>query len=588
MGRFGALRHFILMTGLALIVAAARPAAAGDPATILAGNHPDEAAEIVGAAAASASRPLAMHLTMALRNGAELTRLLADQQNPASSQYHRWLTPDEFTSRFGPTDGDLARVARWLRKSGFTVTSADASTREVSFTATVAQAQDAFAVKIAATADGRLYSNTSDPAVPADLAPLIESINGLDNLLQSAPGVHRVPKRDSSAHSPDAIVGSIGPAFGPADIYTFYDETPLLNDGIDGSGTGCIAVIEDSNIDEDAANAFNSQFSLPALSAANFNIVLVDGTDPGQNGDEIETMVDVNYSHAVAPGSSIRIYLGDENTTKSSSAIIDAIHAAVREKDSPCSAISISFSFCGVSAGFYRTQNDFFKQAASQGQSVFVAAGDSGAAGLRYSAKENECVPGTTREVSELAASPYVTAIGGTEFTPVYDVDGNDVSFVSESVWNDEYGASGGGESRVFKKPAFQKGLIPKDKKRDVPDISFGASPLSPGFFFGGRNGSDEPAVECCEGGTSIGAPAWAGISQLISQQAGAWVGNLNTRIYQLGVENDGATTGIRDVTSGNNSFNGVTGFSAGPGYDKASGWGTVDMGLFVIAYPSP
>jgi len=443
-------------------------------------------------------------------------------------------------------------------------------------------------VKIAATADGRLYSNTSDPAVPADLAPLIESINGLDNLLQSAPGVHRVPKRDSSAHSPDAIVGSIGPAFGPADIYTFYDETPLLNDGIDGSGTGCIAVIEDSNIDEDAANAFNSQFSLPALSAANFNIVLVDGTDPGQNGDEIETMVDVNYSHTVAPGSSIRIYLGDENTTKSSSAIIDAIHAAVREKDSPCSAISISFSFCGVSAGFYRTQNDFFKQAASQGQSVFVAAGDSGAAGLRYSAKENECVPGTTREVSELAASPYVTAIGGTEFTPVYDVDGNDVSFVSESVWNDEYGASGGGESRVFKKPAFQKGLIPKDKKRDVPDISFGASPLSPGFFFGGRNGSDEPAVECCEGGTSIGAPAWAGISQLISQQAGAWVGNLNTRIYQLGVENDGATTGIRDVTSGNNSFNGVTGFSAGPGYDKASGWGTVDMGLFVIAYPSP
>ena len=588
MGRFGALRHFILMTGLALIVAAARPAAAGDPATILAGNHPDEAAEIVGAAAASASRPLAMHLTMALRNGPELTRLLADQQNPASSQYHRWLTPDEFTSRFGPTDGDLARVARWLRKSGFTVTSADASTREVSFTAAVAQAQNAFAVKIAATAEGRLYSNTTDPAVPADLAPLIESINGLDNLLHSAPAAHRVPKRDSSAHSPDAIVDSIGPAFGPADIYTFYDETPLLNDSIDGSGAGCLAVVEDSNIDEDAANAFNSQFSLPALSAANFNIVLVDGTDPGQNGDEIETMVDVNYSHAVAPGSSIRIYLGDENTTKSSSAIPDAIHAAVREKSSPCSAISISFSFCGVSAGFYRTQNDFFKQAASQGQSVFVAAGDSGAAGLRYSAKENECVPGTTREVSELAASPYVTAIGGTEFTPVYDVDGNDVSFVSESVWNDEYGASGGGESRVFKKPAFQKGLIPKDKKRDVPDISFGASPLSPGFFFGGRNGSDEPAVECCEGGTSIGAPAWAGISQLISQQSGAWVGNLNTRIYQLGVENEGATTGIRDVTSGNNSFNGVTGFSAGPGYDKASGWGTVDMGLFVLAYPSP
>ena len=343
MGRFGTLRHFILMTGLALIVAVARPAVAGDPAAILAGNHPDEAAEVVGAAAASPSQSLAMHLTMTLRNRAELTRLLADQQNPASPEYHRWLTPDEFTGRFGPTDADLARVARWLKKKGFTVKSADASAREVSFTGTVAQAENVFAVKIAATPDGRLYSNTADPAVPADLAPLIESIQGLDNLLHSKPAVRRVPKRDSSPHSPDAIANDIGPAFGPADIYTFYDETPLLNDGIDGSDPGCIAVVEDSNIDRPAADAFNTQFGLPALSAANFKVVLVDKSDPGQNGDEDETMVDVNYSHTVAPGSSIRIYLGDQNHT-SSSAILDAIHAAVREKHSPARSASASRS----------------------------------------------------------------------------------------------------------------------------------------------------------------------------------------------------------------------------------------------------
>ena len=588
MGRFGTLRHFILMTVLALIVVAVRPAAAGDPVTILAGNHPDEAAEVVGEAAASPSRPLAMYLTMALRNRAELTRLLADQQNPASPQYHRWLTPDEFTARFGPTGADLARVARWLKKKGFTVRSADASTREVSFTAAVAQAESVFAVKIAASADRRLYSNTADPAVPADLAPLIESINGLDNLLHSKPAMHRVPRRDSPAHSPDAIVDGVGPAFGPADIYAFYDETPLLNDAIDGSGAGCLAVVEDSNIDQPAAGAFNSQFGLPALTmGANFNIVLVDGTDPGQTVDEDETMLDVNYSHTVAPGSSIRIYLGDENHTKSS-AILDAIHAAVTETNSPCSAISISFGFCGGSKGFYRTQNGFFKQAASQGQSVFVATGDEGAVGLKFNQKKGACVPTKTREVSELAASPYVTAIGGTEFTPVFDSNGDDVGFVPESVWNDAAGATGGGESKVFKKPAFQKGLFPKDKKRDVPDIALGASPYSPGFFFGGRDEYGGPAVQCCIGGTSVGAPSWAGISQLISQQEGAPVGNLNTRLYQLGAEADGATTGIRDVTSGDNSFNGVTGFSAVPGYDKASGWGTVDMWLFVAAYLGP
>ncbi|HEY2149026.1 MAG TPA: S53 family peptidase, partial [Pirellulales bacterium] len=576
MGRF---RQFFLITGLALIVAVARPAAAGDRLAILQDNHPDEAAEIVGETAASPSQPLAMHLTMALRNRAELTRLLADQQDPASPEYHRWLTPAEFTKRFGPSDADLARVTQWLKKKGFSVKSADPSTREVSFTGTVSHAQSVFAVKIGATADGRLYSNTDDPAVPADLAPLIESIHGLDNLLHSKPLAHRVPRRDLSAGSPASVVNSAGPAFGPPDIYTFYNETPLLHQNIDGRNTGCIAVIEDSNIDAPAADAFNTQFGLPALSPANFKVVFADGTDPGQNADETETMLDVNYSHAVAPGSSIRLYLGDQKNTRSE-AILDAIKAAVTEKNSPCTAISISFSFCGGSKGFYKTQNALFAQASAQGQAVFVATGDTGAAGLKLNKKTGSCATGSARSLNELAASPNVTAIGGTEFAPDY-VDGANVGFVSETAWNDGGGADGGGQSKVFKKPAFQKGLIINDKKRDVPDISFGASPASPGFFYGGRN-SGGPAVVCCIGGTSIGAPAWAAISQLISQRNGSPIGNLNARIYQLGAENSGAMTGIRDVKSGNNAFNGVPGFSAGPGYDKASGWGTVDMGVFV------
>jgi subtilase family serine protease len=576
-------RLFLLVIGLALSIVPARPAMAGDAATILESNHPDEAADIAGQTNASPTAPLEMRLTMALRNRAELTRLLADQQDPASPDYHRWLTPDQFAARFGPTDADLARVARWLKKKGFTIKSADASTREITFTGSVAQAQTGFAVKIAATCDGRNYANTTDPAVPADLAPLIESIDGLDNMLHSQPAVTRVSKRDASASSPNFDNGQ-GEAFGPADLYTFYDETPLLNDGINGSGGGCIAVIEDSNLDDAAAAAFNTQFDLPALTASNFQVVLVDGSDPGLNQDQTETMVDVNYSHSIAPGSDIRIYLGNQNRSKSS-AILDAIQAAVMEKNGPCSAISISFSFCGGSKGFYKTQSNLFEQATAQGRSVFVATGDLGAAGLKFNAHQGTCAPATTKGINELAGSPNVTAIGGTEFTPQFDGDGNDVGFVPESVWNDGSGATGGGASKVFKKPAFQKGVFKKDKKRDIPDISFAASADTPGFFLGGRAGNGNPAVVCCVGGTSVGAPAWAGISQLMSQQNGNLVGNLNTRIYQLGAEANGAATGIRDVTSGNNSFNGVAGFSAGPGYDKATGWGTVDLGLFVPAF---
>ena len=448
MGRFGALRQFILTMAITLIAAIVAPAMADGPATILDGNHPDEAADIVGATAASATQPLAMRLTMALRHRDDLARLLADQQDPSSPQYHRWLTPDAFTSRFGPTDADLARVTQWLKKKGFTVKSADPSTREVSFAGTVAQAQNVFGVKIAASTDGHLYSNTSDPSVPAELAPIVESIHGLDNLLHSQPMVHRVSK-------PASVVNDNGPYFGPPDIYTFYNETPLLNSNIDGAGLGCIAVVEDSNIDQPAADAFNTQFSLPALTSSNFSTVLVDGSDPGVSADQDETMVDVSYSHAVAPGSSIRMYLGDQKHT-SSSAILDAIHAAVTDKNNPlCSAVSISFSFCGGSKRFYKTQNGFFAQAAAQGQSVFVATGDTGAAGLKLSSS-GRCVTGTSRNINEIGASPNVTAIGGTEFSPDYS-GGNDVGSVSESVWNDGDGAAGGGESKVFKKPEFQK-----------------------------------------------------------------------------------------------------------------------------------
>src|SRR4029077_20335369 len=106
-GSFGASRQFVLTMAIALLVATVAPAMADGPATILDGNHPDEAADVVGATAASVSTPLAMRLTMALRHRDNLARLLADQQDPTSSQYHRWLSPDAFTNRFGPTDADL-------------------------------------------------------------------------------------------------------------------------------------------------------------------------------------------------------------------------------------------------------------------------------------------------------------------------------------------------------------------------------------------------------------------------------------------------------------------------------------------------
>src|SRR6266478_651125 len=404
-----------LALAIALTFGITNPVAAGEVTTTLEGNHPDEAADIAESEAAP-SRPLAIHQTMAIRNRAELDRVLADQQNPASPEYHHWLAPDEFTNRFGPTDADLAKITRWLKRKGFAVQSADAHTRIVNFGGTVAAAEKAFGVKIAATADASMFANTADPVVPADVAPLIESIRGLDNLLHSAPAIHRIPMPAPDATAPNARING-KTAFGPNDLHTFYDQPP----DFDGAGTDCIAIIEDSDFNRADADAFNTQFGLPPFTPSNFQMIFADDTNPGINGDGDETMVDVNYSHAMAPGAPLRVYIGDP--THSNSPLPDAIARAVT--DNACAAITVSFSFCGAAKSFFKAENSRFAQAASQGQAVFVATGDVGSAALIVDRKHQRCAPGMKQGVNELAASPHASAIGGTEFTPDLDSNGD-------------------------------------------------------------------------------------------------------------------------------------------------------------------
>src|SRR5271163_98252 len=139
-----------------------------------------------------------------------------------------------------------------------------------------------------------------------------------------------------------------------------------------------------------------------------------------------------------------------------------------------------------------------FSKAAAQGQSVFISAGDEGSAGLSAT-----CGVASTQNVSEMSADTHVTAVGGTQFVPTYNGSGNDSSSVTESVWNDPAGATGGGKSAVFAKPSFQTASTPADGKRDVPDISYGSSHYYPGYYWSNDN-SGTAAMECCIGGTSI------------------------------------------------------------------------------------
>jgi len=572
----------LLASTLGLVLLWAGAASAQSSNVRLVGNHPDEASQL--STSVAPGQTLHMSFTLALRNREQLDALLAAQQDPASPEYHRWLKPDEFTARFGPSDGDVAAVITWLEQNGFTVDSSSTSLRSVKFHSDAATAARAFAVRIAASPDGKTFANLDDPALPQELAAKVSAIGGLSNTT-----LH-VPMVSTSA----ASIPSAGPSFSPQDVWNFYDYTTLESDGVVGTSSDCIALTEGSDIDSPSSiTGFDSSFGLPSPT---ITTVLVDGVDPGvvsAGNADLEADLDIEIAHSAAPGTPIMDYVGDDNvSTSDGGAIQDAIQRAV--SDDLCGEISVTAAYCGGSSTFYTVVfDDIFAQAQSQLQGVYIASGDEGAAGLVLNVKKRECVLGSSRNISEIAADPHVTAVGGTQFI---EPPGG-TSFIAESVWNDPHlvtisgqelkipnpGASGGGTSRYFLKPSFQTGVTPNDKHRDIPDVAFLSSELLPGYeiFFGGT-------LMKFIGGTSAAAPWWAGIAALVNQEAGGGstrVGNLNQKIYTLGAA---GSAGFHDVESGNNSLHGVTGFKAVKGYDRATGWGTPDIGLLVPALAAP
>ncbi len=578
---------------MALALTIDQATAAGPVA--LRGNHPAEAAALARGLRAERTMPLELTIVLGLRNQAALEQLLADQQNPASPRYQQWLTPKGFASLFGPTREQVGQVADWLKGEGFEVTSVNRIGRTIEARGDAETAERAFSTTL--MTEGASFANTTDPVIPAEFDGVVVSIMGLDNMHAAMPaGLRRSAPPQPSIHSkaetlaladvtgasPEdasqmpAVTESGATAFGPKDVETFYDETPLLNAGNTGTpAPDCIALAEASDYLPSAVTLYDSTFGLPA---AAITPVYPQGSSPGINGSEVETLLDIEYAHATAPGTPIKAYMSNDLYT----AIQDSV------TDNACGAINISFIFCGEESGFYAGADSLFAEAATQGQSVFIASGDWGAAGLQYSAASNTCVTGTSRNPSELAASPHVTAVGGTTFSPLFDSSGNDTSVVGvgadgiESAWDD----SGGGQSAIFAKPTWQTGPgVPADNARDIPDVAMMA--WAP-YVFIGADVSGAAQIQCCWGGTSLSSPLWAGYSRVLAVASGKpRIGLLNPAIYTI-AKAGLAANGVEDVVTGNNTFNGVTGFAAGPGYDQVTGLGTVDMTEFASAFAGP
>ncbi len=549
---------------------------AAEPTVALAGNRPAEATLGSAVAHADPSMPMTMHIVLALRNRPALDQLIAEQQDTASPLYHRWLTPAQFAAQFGPSQQDFAAVAQWISGQGFTITDSSLGRRSIQFTGTVAQAEQTFGTTEMLFGASDSYANVTAPVIPAKFEGIIGAIRGLDNFARAIPAISlggELAARTAAAPLPAPISGALtlaslfdwgpevespitggpgrvqpatvigggAPAFGPADLHTFYDETPLLNGGINGAGADCVAVVEDSDPPSDIGNVlelFDTTFGLPIQTS--LGGAIVGPTDPGVNGDALLAQVDLEWVHAVAPGAGEAIYIGNPAPAAggSAEAILQAIYGAV-EQDA-CSTIGVSYIFCGGSAAFFNDPETgldaIYAQAVSQGQSVFSTTGSYGAAGNMVNTETQTCAPANGLGINEGAGDPNVTAVGTTQFTPKYDASGNDVGSVPEQVWNGPGGASGGGASKYFSpQPTWQKGPgVPSLGSRLVPDVSMaGGSTSAPGFFAAIDN-SGTPEGVCCVGGPGIAAQIWSGIAKLIGQLDGDRLSNIAPNLYAL------------------------------------------------------
>ncbi len=537
-----------------------------------------------------------MILALAGRPGAsaDLAQLLAAQHNPASPLYHQWLTPQQFGARFGLADADLATVTGWLKSQGFKIDEVANGRGWINFSGNVEQVERAFATEIHDyRVDGIVrHANSIDPSIPRGLAGLVQGVVTLHSFPR--PFLHTGARLVQPEELTPYYTSSGSHYLAPADFATIYDLNSLYSAGTTGSGQ-TVAIVGRTDIKLADVQYFRSFFGLPA----NDPVFVHNGTDPGDlgGGEETEADLDVEWSGAVGRNATLDFVISKSTSTTDG---VD-LSAQYIVNNNLAASMSTSFGSCESAMGttelaFY---DNLWSQAASQGITAFVSAGDAGAAGCNVGGDTT----GSGVAVSGICSTPFNVCVGGTQFNDTASpstywsatnngtTEASVLSYIPEVAWNEsgtvtggsDLWSTGGGASTTYAKPSWQVATgVPADGKRDIPDVSLSAAGHDGYLIITGHTStvSGLGAV----GGTSASSPSFAGLMSLVVQKTGARQGNANTVFYPMAVSQLGGTgvAAFHDVTSGNNTVPGVTGFSAGTGYDRVTGLGSVDGALLV------
>lgn len=356
---------------------------------------------------------------------------------------------------------------------------------------------------------------------------------------------------------------SDSPCLGPSQIRAAYSVPG------NATGAGRTIVIVDAfgspTLTSDLAN-FDSTFGLPA---AHLNIIAPDGIPPFDNtnqdelGWSLETSLDVEYAHAIAPAATIDLVVAKSDMDTD---IFSAQKFAVDHNIGDVLSQSFGEAEACMDPTLLAETHTLFGKARQEGMTVFASTGDQGSA--------LPTCDGTSffEAASTPATDPLVTAVGGTEL----HADAVNGTYQSEVTWNDETGSSGGGFSTVYPRPAFQNGVV-ASSHRGIPDISYSAAAFD-SVIVGWSEGGLLPGAFFTVVGTSCGSPQWAGIAALTDQAAHRRVGDINPFLYSLAHNPVTYHLSFHDVTQGTNIWapSGVTaGFSAGRGWDAVTGLGS-------------
>jgi subtilase family serine protease len=516
---------------------------------VLPGHVPGAESRLPAIGRLPGTNQLSLAIGLPLRNRAELENLLADLYNPASPNFHKFLTPEEYTARFGPTEQEYLTAQAFAFSNGFIVTGIHGNRLVLDVEATAADVERAFHITLKKyrhpTEPRDFFAPDTEPSVAADV-PVV-TVEGLSDYRLPRPLSHKVDPLKVRA-----LAGS-----GPSGYYAGNDFRNAYVPGTTLTGAGqAVGLLEFSAYYK--ADITNYQNTIGRTNYVPLTNVVVGKTAPS-TANNAEVALDIEVAIAIAPGLS-RVIVYEIKAVNPSSIL------SRMANDNLAKQLSSSWTWSG---GPSTTVDNILLQMAAQGQSFFQASGDEDA----YTGTQ---ILDNASQINAPVACTNLTAVGGTMLT----MNGSGVSWSSETTWNwNNIGqpniGSGGGISTYYRFPPWQTNVSMASNSgsttwRNVPDVALTADDVFVVYDNGSTGGF---------GGTSAAAPLWAGFCALVNQQSvaasGTTVGFLNPALYAI-ARSSNYTNCFHDITTGNNIGTNTPGlYNAVTGYDLCTGLGT-------------